>query len=507
MPHSINVKFSLMTSITVIILLMGFGAYNYFETSRSLNASLEKQVNSVLGRLKISLPTTIWNYEAEQMASIVASEVSNDVVHAIYVFDTKGMVSGQVKSSSGVDTVTKLPDDLGRMKEASLQYDKDGAPTTVGRVVLSVDSSSIDELLMRSLTRLVVQTVIMVVILVALISVLMKGIVIRPIEMINEALKDIAAGEGDLTQRLSARRKDELGRLALQFNLFVEKIQDLVQKVQDSVQELNSANQETNAIASETSAAVDQQRHETDQVAAAMHEFDATAHDVAKNAVEGATAAERAKTTGSQAQKVVQEAIRSINKLAQDIDSSSAVISDLEKEVANITSVLDVIRGIAEQTNLLALNAAIEAARAGEQGRGFAVVADEVRTLASKTQASTEEIQEMISRLQNGTSKAVSVMHNSKTSGDATVELARDANDALNGIANAIDVINDMNTQIASAAEEQTAVTEEINRSLTRISELADKTSSQSSASKAASDRLTLLGQTLQALVGKFKVR
>ncbi len=506
MPQSINFKFSLLTSITVIVLLMGFGAYNYSQTSASLNASLNKQVDSVLGRLKISLPPTIWNYETEQLNSIVASEVSNDVIHAIYVFDTKSLMTGQIKSADGTETVKKLPDDLGRVKEVPLQYEEDGALNKVGRVVVTIDSSAIDELLGQSLTRLVVQTVIIIVALILLVGFLMKGIVIRPIEQINSALKDIAAGEGDLTQRLGASRQDELGALAQQFNLFVEKIQDLVQKVQESVLELNSANQETNQIAAETSEAVDQQRHETDQVAAAMNEFDATAHEVAKNAVEGASAADQAKSTGSEAQRVVQEAIQSINKLAQDIDSSSAVISDLEKEVANITSVLDVIRGIAEQTNLLALNAAIEAARAGEQGRGFAVVADEVRTLASKTQASTEEIQEMISRLQNGTSKAVAVMQSSKTSGDATVELASNANEALNGIAGAIDVISDMNTQIASAAEEQTAVTEEINRSLSRISELADRTSSQSSASKHASDRLTVLGQTLQSLVGKFKV-
>jgi methyl-accepting chemotaxis protein len=506
MKNSISFKFNLLTSIMVIAILLGFGAYNYSATDATLKAQQNKQVDAVIHRLQTSVPSTLWNFEAEQLKSIVESETSNDAVLGIFIYDDKKLILGRLKSDTGTISDAKLPENLKSMREEKLTYEENGKLNVVGRIVLLIDSSVIDELQNQSLQRLILQTVTMLVGLIVMISILMKSVVAIPIERIITALEDIARGEGDLTRRLNTDRNDEIGTLAKVFNQFVEKIQTLICRIQKSVVEMSVATGEMSQIARASSHAVDEQRTETDQVATAMNELNATAHEVAQNAVQAAAAAEKADDTGQMARDVVRSAITSIHQLASDIDSSSRVISELEKEVANITSVLDVIRGIAEQTNLLALNAAIEAARAGEQGRGFAVVADEVRTLASKTQASTEEIQEMIRRLQNGTNKAVSVMQSSKSSGEATVGMANKADAALNDIAASISMINEMNTQIASAAEEQTAVTDDINRSLTRIVEIADGSAEGARRAENASAQLANLGSSLDEQVKLFKV-
>lgn len=506
MKNTISFKFNVLTSTLVIALLLIFGAYNYSATETALNSQQTKQVNSVISRLQTSVPSTLWNFEMEQLTSIIESEASNESVKGLFIYDNKALVLGRLKTANGDVIESKLPSDLDFMLEEKLSYEENGKINNVGRVVLLQDRTVIESLQSQSLIRQVIQTVIIVVILISVVSFLMQTIVIRPIDKIVAALEEIARGEGDLTKRLRVTENNEIGNLAGSFNQFVEKIQTLVTHIQESVIEMSHATSQMTEIASSSSRDVDEQRLETDQVATAMNEMNATAHEVAQNAVQAASAAEQADQTSHEAREVVKNAITSIHQLAQDIDSSSHVISELEKEVANITSVLDVIRGIAEQTNLLALNAAIEAARAGEQGRGFAVVADEVRTLASKTQASTEEIQEMIIRLQSGTNKAVSVMQSSKSSGEATVELANKADQSLNEIAEAISTINEMNTQIASAAEEQTSVTDDINRSLTRIVEIADKTADGTHRAEHASNQISELGNSLDGQVSQFKV-
>ncbi|MCP5169421.1 MAG: methyl-accepting chemotaxis protein [Hahellaceae bacterium] len=506
MKQTISFKFNILTSILMIVLLAGFGAYNYQVTSRALHQQLDKKSDAVLTRLEKSVPNTIWNFEMEQLGSIIESETASADVLGIFVYDDKKMLSGRMTEEDGSVTEAKLPDSLDIVKERALYFEDGGVQNKVGRVLLLVDDSQIKKLLSESLVRLFIQTLSMVVILVATNAFLLNKVVTSPIKAAIRALQDIAEGEGDLTRRLRVKSKDEIAELATVFNRFVGKIQDLVRQIMQSADMLSTSTEEMNVISVKTSEGVSNQRSETDQVAAAMNEMSATAHDVARNAVEAAAAAQKADQDGQLAREILSGAINSIRNLAGDIDSSAQVINELEQDVVNITSVLDVIRGIAEQTNLLALNAAIEAARAGEQGRGFAVVADEVRTLASKTQASTQEIQEMISRLQTGTGRAVSVMKSSKNSGEQTVGQANKAEVALNEISSAISTINDMNTQIASAAEQQTAVTEDINRSLTRIVEIAEDTARGTDETREASARLAGLSEAMHNQMASFKV-
>jgi methyl-accepting chemotaxis protein len=312
--------------------------------------------------------------------------------------------------------------------------------------------------------------------------------------------------KGDLRATVDYEGKCELARIAKDVNAITANFKTTLEQIAAATAQLASAAEETSAITRDSSASIKRQQSETDQVATAMNEMNATVHEVAKSASQAAGAAHGAEKETTNGKRVVGQTIEVIDGLAHDVEQAADVIRRLAKESENIGSVLDVIRGIAEQTNLLALNAAIEAARAGEQGRGFAVVADEVRTLASRTQQSTQEIQGMIERLQGGTADAVKAMEKSRTQAQAGVGQAAATGSSLDAIMGAVKTINDMNTQIASASEEQSAVAEEINKNITNIRDVALHTAEGSAQTAAASEQLAKLAEELQSLVGRFKV-
>lgn len=328
----------------------------------------------------------------------------------------------------------------------------------------------------------------------------------RPLKQMVAMLNDIAQGEGDLTRRLSSDRADELGAIASGFNTFLAKLQGMITQVVTSVQKVSDSSEHTADIAIRTNQGVHKQMVEIDQVATAVHEMTATAQDVARNATQAAQAASHADQAASQGMQVVRDTSAAIGALAQEIGKAMGAVQTLAKDSENINAILTAIRAIAEQTNLLALNAAIEAARAGEQGRGFAVVADEVRNLAQKTQKATEEIQTMIQQLQQGTRDVVRVMENNQNRTNESVQHAAKAAQALETITQAVSVINDMNTQIASAAEEQSAVAEDINRNVINIGQVANEVAGGAEESSSASADLTKLAEQQRRLVNQFKV-
>jgi methyl-accepting chemotaxis protein len=328
----------------------------------------------------------------------------------------------------------------------------------------------------------------------------------RPLKQMVAMLDDIAQGEGDLTRRLTSDRADELGSIAKGFNTFLAKLQAMITQVVTSVQSVSDSSEHTADIAIRTNIGVHKQMAEIDQVATAVHEMTATAQDVARNATQAAQAASHADQAAAQGMQIVRDTSNSIGVLAVEIGKAVGVVQTLAKDSENINAILTAIRGIAEQTNLLALNAAIEAARAGEQGRGFAVVADEVRNLAQKTQKATEEIQTMIQNLQQGTRDVVRVMEDSQNRTDESVQHAAKAAEALETITQAVSVINDMNTQIASAAEEQSAVADDINRNVINIGQVANEVAGGADESSAASADLTKLAEQQRRLINQFKV-
>ncbi|NWB55780.1 methyl-accepting chemotaxis protein [Pseudomonas sp. F8002] len=324
---------------------------------------------------------------------------------------------------------------------------------------------------------------------------------------LNQTLKVAErVASGDLSHNLISRRQDELGQLQRSMQSMTVGLRELIGGISDGVTQIASAAEQLSAVTEQTSAGVNSQKVETDQVATAMNEMAATVQEVARNAEEASEAAVAADQQAREGDKVVGEAIAQIERLASEVGNSTEAMGHLKRESDKIGSVLDVIKSVAQQTNLLALNAAIEAARAGEAGRGFAVVADEVRSLAQRTQKSTEEIEELIVGLQSGTQQVATIMDNSRGLTDSSVELTRRAGNALENITRTVSAIQAMNQQIATAAEQQSAVAEEINRSVLNVRDVSEQTSAASEETAASSAELARLGVYLQSLVGRFRV-
>ena len=359
---------------------------------------------------------------------------------------------------------------------------------------------------MEGVVLSIVGIALLVLLVIAVAGLVLANTILRPLTLMKANLDDIAAGEGDLTRRLTVTSQDELGELAGSFNRFVDKIHGLVRQITEMTSQLTGLVNQVSDQAQRSDKAMERQRHETDQVATAINEMSAAAQEVAKSAQNAAVAAQQTDEEGQAAKRVVAGSIVKIHALVDDIRSSGVSLDSLQKDVSSIVSVLGVIRSIADQTNLLALNAAIEAARAGEAGRGFAVVADEVRALASRTQISTQEIQSMIDRLQAGTQSAVDAMRRSSEAGDGTSAQANEAGASLDTMAQLIATINAMNAQIASAAEEQTAVAEEINRSVHQIAVAVDSVADETQLGAQTTRSLADLGQRLGKLVGQFRI-
>jgi methyl-accepting chemotaxis protein len=419
---------------------------------------------------KDSMRTLIAQYEKDFMALVAANETKG--------LNSKSGLMGQMR-----DTVHKTE---------SLLEEMDTTLTSA----IADESSSIS-------TTTNFLSVLFIILVGGTLSWLAMSI-LRPVQNLS-AIMSQTARENDLSLRMQVNTRDEIGEAAAAFNGMLEKFQNIVGQVNGSATQMSAAAEELSVITRETANGVQEQTSQTDQVATAINEMSATVQEVARNAGDAAVAANETTQQANIGRQVVNDAIDSIDRLASEIEQAGSVINKLEEDGVKIGAVLDVIRGIAEQTNLLALNAAIEAARAGEQGRGFAVVADEVRTLASRTQESTQEIQQMIESLQAGTTAAVTAMDSSRSQAQSGVEKISSAGDALTTIVGGITHINDMNAQIASAAEEQSSVAEEINQNVVNISQVAETSAANADQTQNASEELSRLSVDLQALVSQFK--
>jgi methyl-accepting chemotaxis protein len=326
----------------------------------------------------------------------------------------------------------------------------------------------------------------------------------KPIAKALSAAEEIA--EGNLTRPITVDGKDEAGRLLAAMSKMQHKLRDTLQRISGSATQLASAAEELNSVTDESARGLTQQNNEIEQAATAVNEMTSAVEEVARNAVSTSEASQNATTSTGNGRGLVQETVSAIECLSADVQSTATLISDLANESRDIGKVLDVIRGLAEQTNLLALNAAIEAARAGEAGRGFAVVADEVRALAHRTQQSTSEIEGMIGSIQTGTEHAVDSMRNSTKRAESTLSIARGAGMSLDTINSAIVEINERNLVIASAAEQQAQVAREVDRNLVNIRDLSVQSATGATQTSAASNELSRLALDLNTMVGRFRL-
>ncbi|KPG89120.1 chemotaxis protein [Pseudomonas sp. RIT-PI-q] len=333
---------------------------------------------------------------------------------------------------------------------------------------------------------------------------LLTNSITKPIANALSAAEEIA--EGNLTRPITVDGQDEAGRLLAAMSKMQDKLRDTLQRISGSATQLASAAEELNSVTDESARGLTQQNNEIEQAATAVNEMTSAVEEVARNAVSTSEASKNATTSAGDGRDLVQETVSAIERMSADVQSTATLIGDLANESRDIGKVLDVIRGLADQTNLLALNAAIEAARAGEAGRGFAVVADEVRALAHRTQQSTSEIERMIGSIQSGTEHAVDSMRNSTERAESTLNIARGAGMSLDTINSAIVEINERNLVIASAAEEQAQVAREVDRNLVNIRDLSVQSATGASQTSAASNELSRLALDLNNMVGRFSL-
>ncbi len=360
-------------------------------------------------------------------------------------------------------------------------------------------------LISKELTQQVLASTVILVVCLG-IAVVIPNLVLRPLRDMRARFEDMAQGSGDLTARLQVNSQDEVGQVGRAFNQFMEKLHKLMTDTAQLTNDLGQAAISLAATARQTSTRVADQHRSIDMVATAVNEMGAAVHEVAVHTADAAREAKRADDNSGQGSLVLDRATTEVRDLASDVEDTAGVIKQLERETASIVSILEQIRTIAEQTNLLALNAAIEAARAGEQGRGFAVVADEVRSLASKTQQATANINDLVERLNKGANSAVSAMEAGCERAGQVVATVDQATAAFAEITAAVTQISDMSLQIASSAEEQSAVVEDINRHLTEISQISEQSAQGAQTTLNSAEHLQEVSGRLSQIIGQFRL-
>ncbi len=384
-------------------------------------------------------------------------------------------------------------------------FDLNQIPNTDWYYGIVVDEAVAYQSVKRMVTSALLQGLLTIIIVAGFSYVAINGS-LAPLKTLGEAIADLSRGNGDLTRRIKIEREDEVGVVAKHVNTFIDRIHVMVQDISNSSGQLNQQAKSSHNMAEKANQGLARQQNEISQIATAVHEMSATAVEVASNAEQTAEAARSSSSSCEHGKQVIARNQRSITDLATQVEQASNIIQELEKNAQEINTILSTIQGIAEQTNLLALNAAIEAARAGEQGRGFAVVADEVRVLSQRTHSSTVEIRSMIETLQRNTQGAVSTMHEGQLLAQNSVDDANNATQALEQITASINQISDMATQISSAAEEQRAVTDEVSRNIQAVKDVSDELAVDADSSRHLSEQLKNISGELSNQVGMFRI-
>ncbi|MET1257306.1 methyl-accepting chemotaxis protein [Aliikangiella maris] len=503
---SFKLNISIITSIT--LLMLAFSFYEYQVTKQQLFSQLNNQVERVIKRLQLSAPPVIWNYEFEILGRNVKSEMQAEFIKAIVIRNKTEVFT--LKIMQGKEIVdSKAPpnqSEYSLIKTEPLIFDDSGEQKEVGELSIYVTTEMVEATLKNVVFRQILTIIGLNIVVNLLVMLILKSIVIQPLKSITFSVHELSEGEGDLTQRLDTSAKNELSLLASEINRFINKLHQTISQVLATSEALLNAAKETKINCDQNSEGVIQQQHDIDLVVTATTQLSGKVQDIVNNANGALDASTKANQLVQQSGETSQQAVTVIQTLESEVVNATQTIESLARESESIGSVLDVIRGIADQTNLLALNAAIEAARAGEQGRGFAVVADEVRTLAQRTQESITEIESMIQQLQASTGSSVTVMSNSLINAQKGVEAVENTCASIEGIDHSVDEMRQMNSIIADATVQQSDVINSINQSVIKISQICNEASNRSNLMISASDNTSQLANQLKQLVSQFKV-
>lgn len=462
--RSLTTKLMLaLTVIMVLVALLVLGV-NYKIIQAQQQSKFEQDIQAQMELANSALLEAVFAYDFQQVQAIANSFVNTELVTEIKVFDHRG----RTMASAVSDTV----DSSRKVERSGVEIGRND--DTIGRYDIVFSTGNMNNILADQTQSSALLVIMLLTASLITVFVLSRKLIVGPVSEISASLEAIAAGGGDLTRRLPTHSGDEVGALAHNFNRVMEQIASIIRNVLVVTDKVSHNVRLMSGATDNTVNSTTQQLKEIEQVAAALQELSHSADEVARHA--GATADQTKETAkiAEHGSQVVASSRDTVNRLTDQIQATAEKIATLKLSSENIGSVMEVIRSIAEQTNLLALNAAIEAARAGEQGRGFAVVADEVRSLAQKTQASTEEIESIIIQLQRAADEAHQSMNTSMNSVQETIETSTRVSESLERIRSNIDTINDMNHQIANASDEQSSVATEVSKNITAIHSLSE---------------------------------
>ena len=504
--NSITLKFVALSSITVLTLSAFFSTYLFQSTKSNLYQALERRSDLLLGQIAFSAPTLLWDYETDQLQNILESQAQAKFVDALMIIDSENKVYGIKRNTEGkikkLEQAIAIEDDF-KIKE--LLFSEGDKNHVVGKLYLAINDDEELQILRGTRITAIFQSCISVVFLVILFLIAFRVFVFRPINNIARALENLGQGDGDLTARLPTMN-NEIGKLTNAFNQFVENLQGTIKSVVDCSSDMNDPINQVYQASRHTQEGTEQQKSNMSQASEAVVCLAQAADHVAERAVVAASNSESVISNTKAVEKELHKMIGLTQQVSKDISTAAETINTLQVDVGSIVSVLEVIRGIADQTNLLALNAAIEAARAGEQGRGFAVVADEVRSLATKTQESTAEIQEMITKLEDGSSRAVEAMQVGKSSGESAAASVMETQRIVVEIFEAIDRVGVVTNEIAGAAEEQASVSSEVTNLLKNVNDTVEKVASDANDTYLSSEKIAQLLNEFNNNARRFKV-
>ena len=504
---SISKRLNIVFVSVVTTVLVGSGALNYFTAKNELDTRRQEQAAALSTRLKLGVPALVWNFDEKQLSMTLEAEMMEQDVIGIFIKNKDEFTAGRLRDADGkIRPATKDDKLTGTVQSFPLVLVEGDSSKTVGELEFAISTARGDAALRNLIIKIAAQVVVLNVLLVLTLSISLREMVFKPLGRIRNALQEIASGEADLTKRLDVGERNEIGDVAHWFNTFVEQLQRIVSHVVESARGLAEAEKVVSVGIEQSAQRANEQSEIITSMAAAMEQMTVGISHVSEQSAEVRQASDQSGVLARSGSAAVSELISEIRRISESVKRSSETIEELGKESEKISKVANVIKEIADQTNLLALNAAIEAARAGEQGRGFAVVADEVRKLAERTTNSTVEISTIINVVQSGIQEAVAGMHSGVSAvanGSARADEAGNAIEELSSSSGKVVVsVND----ISLAISEQSSASTEIAQRVEAIAQLAEESNAAMIRTAESSRTVKALVENMQSLVAGFRV-